>query len=237
MKKIIVAGGAGFIGSHLVDRLLTRNDVEKIMVVDNLWTGEIDNLAHIKDERVNVEICDIEKFQTDMVFDEVYHLASPAAPQWYAANPLRTISANVMGAFRLRDLMKADGRFCYTSTSEVYGDGEQSRSWGYVSDIVEGLERFFWRTEHDYRGPLNIGNNREISVIDVARYIMKLVPGSTITFLPPMPQDPTNRCPDLTIANKILPGWTCDIPYEQGVKMTMDWFAKQMNIDMESKAA
>ncbi len=321
MKKVIVAGGAGFIGSHLVDRLLTRNDVEKIMVVDNLWTGEINNLAHIKDERLNVEICDVEKFQTDMMFDEVYHLASPAAPQWYASNPLRTISANVIGAFRLRELMKKDGRFCYTSTSEVYGDpkvspqpesyrgsvdctgprssydegkrcteaflfecqrlygmdirvvrlfnvygprtkvddgrcvsnfvtqalqgqpitiygnGEQSRSWGYVSDIVEGLERFFWRTEHDYRGPLNVGNNREISVIDVARYIMKLVPGSTITFLPPAPQDPTNRCPDLTIANKVLPGWTCGIPYEQGVKMTMDWFAAQMNIDTRSEAA
>ena len=48
MKKVIVAGGAGFIGSHLVDRLLTRNDVEKIIIVDNLWTGEIGNLAHIE---------------------------------------------------------------------------------------------------------------------------------------------------------------------------------------------
>lgn len=321
MKKIIVAGGAGFIGSHLVDRLTARNDIETLVVVDNLWTGEINNLAHIKDERLKVEICDIEKFQTDMKFDEVYHLASPAAPQAYASDPVRTISANVLGAFRLRELMTPNGRFSYTSTSEVYGDpkispqpesyrgsvdctgprssydegkrcteaflfecqrlynmdirvtrlfnvygprtkvddgravsnfltqalqgqpitiygdGVQSRSWGYVSDIVDGLERFFWRDDHGYRGPLNIGNNREISVIDVAEYIRELVPGTEITFLPPVPQDPTNRCPDLTIANKVLPGWKCQIPYEEGVKLTMKWFAETMNINTTTMAA
>ena len=313
MKKIIVSGGAGFIGSHIVERLLKRNDIETLVVVDNLWTGVLENLEHLKDDaRLNIEICDVEKFQSDGQFDEIYHLASPAAPKEYASDPVRTISANIMGAMRLKELMKEGGKFCYTSTSEVYGDprvspqpesyrgyvdctgprssydegkrvteaflfecqrlygmdirvvrpfnvygprttvddgravsnfvtqalkgepitvygtGEQSRSWGYVDDIVEGFERFFWRDEVEYKGPLNIGNNREIPVLQVAEYVANLIPGSEITFLPPAPQDPTNRCPDLTIAKKVLPGWDCHVPYEEGVKMTMKWFAEQL---------
>lgn len=307
-KKIILAGGAGFIGSHLVDRMLKRSDVERIVVVDNLWTGLKENLSHITDKRLSIEICDVEEFTSDILFDEVYHLASPASPPWYMQKPLKVISGNVMGAFRLKELLVPKGKFCFTSTSEVYGDplvspqpesyrgsvdctgprssydeskrcteaflfecqrlhgmdvrvtrlfnvygprtrpddgrcvsnfatqalkglplmvygdGQQSRSWGYVDDIVEGLERFFWRDKFDYKGPLNIGNDREISVLDVAKYVQTLVPGTTIEFAPPVPQDPTNRRPDLTIARRILPGWECKIPYEDGVKMTMEWF-------------
>ena len=82
MKSLLVAGGAGFIGSHLVDRLLRREDVARLVVVDNLWTGTLDNLSHIRDARFHFECCDIEKFQTPITFDEVYHLASPASPPW-----------------------------------------------------------------------------------------------------------------------------------------------------------
>jgi nucleoside-diphosphate-sugar epimerase len=258
-----------------------------------------------------MERCDVEAFRSSREFDEIYHLASPASPPWYMKEPERTISANLIGAMRLRDLLKPSGRFCYTSSSEVYGDplvspqpetyrgsvdctgprsaydeskrctesflfesqrvrnldvrvvrpfniygprtraddgravsnflvqaldgrpitvygdGTQSRSWGYIDDIIEGFERFFWRDEIDYQGPVNIGNDREISVIDVARYVRDLVPGSTIVHADPVPQDPTNRCPDLTVTRKLLPGWTCDIPYEMGVKQTLDWFAER----------
>ena len=170
--------------------------------------------------------------------------------------PLRTISANVLGAMNMLKALSPGGLFCYTSTSEVYGDplvspqpesyrgsvdctgprsaydegkrcveamlfqalrvhqvrikvvrlfnvfgprtrpddgravsnfitqalrgepltifgdGQQTRSWGYVDDIVDGLERFFWLDGSDYPGPLNIGNDREIPVVDVARYII-----------------------------------------------------------------
>lgn len=311
LKKVIVSGGAGFVGSHLVDRLLTRSDIGLLVVVDNLWTGDIKNLAHIHDARLKIEIGDVENLRSDVLFDEVYHLASPASPKAYVADPIRTIKANVHGAMRLRELMKPDGTFCYTSSSEVYGDprvspqpesylgavdctgprssydegkrcteaflfecrrvygmkikvvrpfniygprtqvddgravsnfvnqalngqpitvygdGLQTRSWGYIDDIIEGFERFFWRDQTPYSEPLNIGNNREISVLQVAQYVAELVPGSQIVFLPPAPHDPTNRCPDLTIARKVLPGWDCHIPYEQGVKMTLAWFAEQ----------
>lgn len=312
MKTVLVAGGCGFIGSHLVDRLLERNDVAKLVVIDNLWTGLERNLAHISDQRLHVIIGDAEALSTDLRFDEILHLASPASPPWYMSDPLRVIRANVFGAMHLLNFLRPGGRFCFTSTSEVYGDplvspqpesyrgsvdctgprssydeskrcteavlfeanrisgldvrvarlfnaygprtrmddgravsnfvtqaltsgqitvygdGQQSRSWGYVDDIVEGLSRFFWRDEISYRGPLNLGNNREISVLDVAKYVTRLVPGVQIVFGPPVPQDPTNRCPDLTLANQILPGWHAYTSYEDGVALTLDWFCREL---------
>jgi UDP-glucose 4-epimerase/UDP-glucuronate decarboxylase len=119
----------------------------------------------------------------------------------------------------------------------VYGDGLQSRSWGYVDDIAEGLARFFWRDDIDYRGPLNVGNDREIPVIDIARYITELVPGARIKYMPPIPQDPTNRRPDLTIANKVLPGWTATVPYEDGIRLTLEWFKRQIAAQVEPPRA
>jgi UDP-glucose 4-epimerase/UDP-glucuronate decarboxylase len=120
------------------------------------------------------------------------------------------------------------GQALTTGELTVYGDGLQSRSWGYVDDIVEGLARFFWRDDIRYRGPLNVGNDREIPVIEIARHIQKLVPGTTLKFLPPVPQDPTNRRPDLAIANAVLPGWKAEIPYEEGVRRTLEWFRAEL---------
>lgn len=311
-KRVLVSGGAGFIGSHLCDALLARHDIERLVCVDNLWTGSLYNFSHINDPRLIIEACDVEDFQSDVRFDEIYHLASPASPPWYMREPRRTISANLIGAMRLLELLAPGGRFCFTSTSEVYGDplvspqpesyrgsvdctgprssydeakratesllfetrridgieirvarlfnvygprtrpddgravsnfitqalsgrpitiygaGSQSRSWGYITDIVEGLARFFWRDTFDYQGPLNIGNDREIPVLEVAHHVAKVVGGAEIVFEDPVPQDPTNRRPDLTIARRILPGWTCAIPYEQGVAMTVDWFREEL---------
>jgi len=321
MKSILVAGGAGFIGSHVIDRLLLREDVGRLVAVDNLWTGTWDNLAHIDDPRFFFERADVEHLRSAFLFDEVYHFASPASPPWYMQEPERTISANLMGAFRLRDLLKPGGLFCFTSTSEaygdplvspqpesyrgsvdctgprssydeskrctesflfesrrlrgleirvvrlfnvygprtrpddgravsnfitqalagqpitVYGDGLQSRSWGYINDIVTGLERYFWQDPVDYPGPLNIGNDREIPVIEVARYVQSLVPGAVIVHRDPPPQDPSNRCPDLTLARAILPGWACAVPYEMGVRMTFHWFAKRLRQSLLAQVA
>lgn len=307
-KRILIAGGAGFIGSHLTDRLIKRNDVESIVVVDNLWTGLRENLAHITDKRVHLEVSDVETFSTAEKFDEILHFASPASPPWYMREPIRTIQANIGGALNLIDKLKPGGRFSFASTSEVYGDplispqpegyrgsvdctgprasydeskrcaeamlfecqrtrgtevrvvrlfnvygprtraddgravsnfltqalthgnltvygdGSQGRSWGYIDDITDALERFFWRDEIVYKGPLNVGNDREITVLEVAKHITKLVPGSRIQFLPPIPQDPTNRRPDLKICRQVLPGWNAGIPYEKGVALTLEWF-------------
>ena len=111
----------------------------------------------------------------------------------------------------------------------VYGDGSQSRSWGYIDDIIDALERFFWLDGSEFSGPLNIGNDREISVLDVASHIIKKhFPKGKILFLPPIPQDPTNRRPDLSLAAQVLPGWSCNVAYEDGVSRTIDWFRTEL---------
>jgi UDP-glucuronate decarboxylase len=319
MVRVLVAGGSGFIGSHLCDRLMSRSDLDVCVVVDNLWTGSSQNLAHIKDSRFHFVNADIEDFRSDRRFDEIYHLASPASPPWYMKEPRRTISANVLGAMRLLDLLARSGKFAYTSTSEVYGDpvvspqpesyrgsvdctgprsaydegkrcteallfetrrtkgielrivrlfnvygprtrvddgraisnfitqalagkpitvfgdGKQSRSWGYIDDIVDGLEQYFWRDRNEYQGPLNIGNDREISVIEVARFISNLFGGLEIRHVDPAPQDPTNRCPDLTLARRVLPGWVCRVPYESGIELTIDWFLNSSQAPFQIK--
>ena len=122
MTRVLVAGGCGFIGSHLVDRLLARSEVSALCVVDNLWTGLHENITHARDPRLAFVHADVEHFRSDQRFDEIYHLASPASPPWYMAEPLRTISANVGGALNLLGLLKEGGQIAYTSTSEVYGD-------------------------------------------------------------------------------------------------------------------
>jgi nucleoside-diphosphate-sugar epimerase len=111
---------------------------------------------------------------------------------------------------------------------QIYGSGQHSRSWGYVDDIVEALERYFWRDGVDFCGPLNIGNTREVSVIDVAKYVQSVVPGTRIEFGPPVPQDPTNRCPDLSLIQALVPNWYCKIPYEEGVDRTLAWFKAKL---------
>ena len=90
--------------------------------MDNLWTGSRNNLAHLRDPRVKIALEDIEGFQSHIKYDEIYHLASPAAPCAYSSNPSKAISANVIGAFRLlvNYWLLADSSS--TSTSEVYGD-------------------------------------------------------------------------------------------------------------------
>ncbi|RUY07833.1 UDP-glucose 4-epimerase, partial [Mesorhizobium sp. M7A.F.Ca.US.001.04.1.1] len=99
---------------------------------------------------------------------------------------------------------------------------------GYVDDIVEGLERYFWRDGISHRGPLNIGNDHEVSVLRIAEFVRSLVPGSRIEHHPPAPQDPTNRRPDLTSARHVLPGWEARTSYQEGIGRTFDWFRQRI---------
>jgi nucleoside-diphosphate-sugar epimerase len=116
----------------------------------------------------------------------------------------------------------------------VHGDGSQTRSWTYVDDVIDALERFFWRDGSDHPGPVNIGTDREIPVIDVARYVQRHFAGSPIEFHPPAPQDPTNRRPDLARARELIPGWSADVPYEAGVDRTIAWFAQRLQRGVEA---
>ena len=130
MATLLVAGGAGFIGSHLIDRFLARHDT--VVCVDDLSTGTAEHASrHIDDPRyrfVQANICDgdIEaRVRRDHgeQFDAVLHLASPASPPAYLARPIETLETGSRGTHHLLEVARADSaRFLLASTSEVYGD-------------------------------------------------------------------------------------------------------------------
>ncbi|TKY54161.1 UDP-glucuronic acid decarboxylase 2 [Spatholobus suberectus] len=137
-KRILVTGGAGFVGSHLVDRLMERGD--SVIVVDNFFTGRKDNVLH-HTGNPNFELIRHDVVEPILLeVDQIYHLACPASPVHYKFNPVKTIKTNVVGTLNMLGLAKRVGaRFLLTSTSEVYGDPLQHPQaesyWGNVNPI------------------------------------------------------------------------------------------------------
>ncbi|XP_074303387.1 UDP-glucuronic acid decarboxylase 2-like [Silene latifolia] len=136
--RIVVTGGAGFVGSHLVDRLIARGD--SVIVVDNFFTGNKENVMHHfgnpRFELIRHDV--VEPILLEV--DQIYHLACPASPVHYKHNPVKTIKTNVVGTLNMLGLAKRVGaRFLLTSTSEVYGDPlehpQKETYWGNVNPI------------------------------------------------------------------------------------------------------
>jgi dTDP-glucose 4,6-dehydratase len=139
MSTCVVTGGAGFLGSHLCERLLSRDN--RVICIDNLDTGSLQNIEHIRDERFTFLNQDLtEPVFLDTQVDCVYHLASPASPIDYARLPLHTLKVGSYGTHHMLGLAKLKrARFLLASTSEVYGDPQvhpQPESyWGHVNPI------------------------------------------------------------------------------------------------------
>lgn len=137
-KRVLVTGGAGFLGSHLCDRLVAAGD--DVVCVDNFYTGDKRNISHLRD-KPNFELIrhDI-TFPLYIEVDEIYNLACPASPVHYQHDPVQTTKTCVHGAINMLGLAKrTDARILQASTSEVYGDPEvhpQKESyWGRVNPI------------------------------------------------------------------------------------------------------
>jgi len=302
--RILVTGGAGFIGSHLIDRLMEQD--HEILCLDNFYTGTKRNilkwLNHPYFELIRHDITDPIRLEVD----QIYHLACPASPIHYQANPVKTIKTNVMGTLYMLGLAKrVKARFLLASTSEVYGDpnvhpqpeeywgnvncngirscydegkrvaetlafdyhrqnkvqirvarifntygsrmlendgrvvtnfisqalrnkpitiygdGLQTRSFCYVSDLVEGLIKLM---NNDYIGPINLGNPCEYTILELAQTIQNMInPNAELIYQPLPADDPKQRQPDITKAIKYL-GWQPTINLEEGLKLTINDF-------------
>ncbi|MCD6116835.1 SDR family oxidoreductase [bacterium] len=305
MARVLVTGGAGFLGSHLCDFLLNKG--HEVIAVDNLITGSIDNIAHIKSEKFTFIKHDV----TNYIYikgpvDYILHFASPASPRDYLEFPIQTLKVGSLGTHKALGLaLQKKATFLLASTSEVYGDpkihpqpetywgnvnpvgprgvydeakrfaealvmayhrfhgvetrivrifntygprmrpedgraiptmvpqalrgepitvfgdGSQTRSFCYVSDLVEGIYRLLLSDMHD---PVNIGNPDERSILDLAENIIRLTGSkSKIEFKELPVNDPKVRQPDLTRAKKYLE-WKAQVEFEEGLGKTIEWF-------------
>lgn len=138
MARIAITGGAGFIGSHLTDLLLSRG--HEVIVIDNFFTGRKKNIEkHLDDPKFEFVRHDV-VFPLYLEVDQVYHLACPASPVHYQYNSIKTIKTNVLGTINMLGLAKRDhAKFLLASTSEVYGDPaehpQKETYWGNVNTV------------------------------------------------------------------------------------------------------
>lgn len=139
-KRILVTGGAGFVGSHLCERLL--NEGNEVFCLDNFFTGQKQNIVHLLDHKYFELIRHDVTVPFFIETDEIYNLACPASPVHYQYNPIKTTKTSVMGAINMLGLAKrVNGKVLQASTSEVYGDPkvhpQPENYWGHVNPIGE----------------------------------------------------------------------------------------------------
>lgn len=138
MKKVLVTGGAGFLGSHLCDRLVAQG--HHVLCVDNYFTGSKKNIEHLLESKnfeiIRQDVC----FPLYVEVDEIYNLACPASPVHYQHDPIQTLKTSVLGAYNMLGLAKRTGaKILQASTSEIYGDPvvhpQTEDYWGNVNPI------------------------------------------------------------------------------------------------------
>ena len=311
--RVLVTGGAGFIGSHLCERLL--NDGYDVVCMDNLFTGQKDNIRHLLG---NPYFEFIRKDVLEDIYvecDQIYNLACPASPIHYQYDPIKTIKTSFIGSLHVLGLAKrCNARVLQASTSEVYGDpevhpqpetywghvnpdgirscydegkraaetlffdyhrqhgvdikvirifntygpnmrgddgrvvsnfivqalkgeditiygdGSQTRSFCYVDDLVEAMIRMM-NSRDGFTGPVNLGNPGEFTMLELAKKVIELTASKSKIIYLPLPQDdPAQRKPVIELAKKEL-GWEPTIPLEEGLKKTIDYFKKQLEIE------
>ena len=304
--RILITGGAGFLGSHLCDLMIKKG--HSVIAMDNLITGNMDNIAHLLG---NEKFKFIKHDVTEYIFingklDAILHFASPASPIDYLEKPIQTLKVGSLGTHKALGLAKEKkAKFLLASTSEVYGDplinpqneeywgnvnpvgprgvydeakrfgeamtmayhrfhkvdtrivrifntygprmrahdgrvvpefinqamrnksitvfgkGSQTRSFCYVSDLIEGIYKLLMSNVID---PVNIGNPAELSVLDFALTIKRLLASKSRIIHKPLPvDDPKVRRPDITRAKKLL-NWGPKVSLEEGLSKTIKWF-------------
>jgi dTDP-glucose 4,6-dehydratase len=168
------------------------------------------------------------------VYDEAKRFAEALTSAYRRTHGLDTAIVRIFNTYGPR-MRPRDGRAIPTFIRQalvnepltVAGDGSQTRSVCYVSDLVDGLIRFLLSTAP---GPMNIGNPHEISVLEIARQIKDLTGSSSpVEFVPRPEDDPTVRQPDITLAREVL-SWEPQVDLESGLKRTIDWFTEHPDV-------
>src|SRR5487761_1461167 len=246
-ETVVITGGAGFLGSHLSERLLA--DGCRVICLDNFCTGTPDNVAHLTgNPAFRLIKYDVSGYlHVGEPVDAVLHFASPASPPDYLELPVETLKVGSIGTMHALGLARAKGaRFLLASTSEVYGDplvhpqGEDY--WGNVNPVgprsvydeakrfsealtvaylVEGIVRMLWSP---HAGPVNLGNPTELTMLELAETIRRMTGSQSPIQHVPLPQDdPMVRRPRIDLAGELL-GWKPEIGLEDGLTRTIDWF-------------
>jgi len=308
--RVLVTGGAGFVGSHICTRLVEDGDKFHVICLDNFFTGHKNNIAHLVG-KPNFEVMEHD-VQNPIPLDDVqqiYNMACPAAPGHYQYDPLRTLRTAIDGVWNVMELAKkCNARVLQASTSEVYGEplehpqteeyrgnvscigprscydegkrvgetimfdykrmhnidikvirifntygprmhpydgrvvsnfirqavegtditiygtGAQTRSFQYVSDLVEGIYRMMNDSPADFTGPVNLGNPDEYTIKQLAEIIVELSGSkSTISFMPAPADDPSQRKPNIALAAEKLNGWFPGVKLRDGITKTIDY--------------
>jgi UDP-glucuronate decarboxylase len=305
-KRVLVTGGAGFLGSHLVDRLIANGD--EVLCADNMFTGDRRNIVHLFENPLFEFLRHDVTQPLSVEVDEIYNLACPASPFHYQHDSIQTAKTNVLGAINMLSLaQRLKVRILQASTSEVYGDpdqhpqtegywgrvnpigpracydegkrcaetlffdyrrqhgldikiarifntygprmnagdgrvvsnfiiqaltgepitifgdGEQTRSFCYVEDLIDGLARLM-EMPANFPGPVNLGNEDEFTIRELAEQIIELTGSSSKVVERPLPEDdPRQRRPDARLARERL-GWKATTRLRDGLRRTIDYF-------------
>jgi dTDP-glucose 4,6-dehydratase len=167
------------------------------------------------------------------VYDEAKRFGEALTMAYHHSHGVDTRIARIFNTYGPR-MRLVDGRALPNFVSQalagkpltVYGDGKQTRSFCYVSDLTEGMRRLMASDEHE---PVNLGNPQEISVLEFARAIKELTGSQApIEFHPLPPDDPKRRCPDISKARRIL-GWEPVVGLEAGLRQTIEYFQQQLS--------
>jgi len=312
MPRILITGGAGFLGSHLCDYLLNKG--HHVICMDNLITGSLANIKHIRNDRFTFIEHNVTKFiDIDGPLDYILHFASPASPIDYLEFPIPTLKVGSLGTHNALGLAKKKKSvFLIASTSEVYGDplvhpqgedywgnvnpigprgvydeakrfaeaitmayhryhnintkivrifntygprmrindgraipnflkqaltgkeltaygdGSQTRSFCYVSDLIEGIHRLLMSNIND---PINIGNPVEMTIQQMAEKILQATSSHSKISYKTLPEDdPKVRQPNIEKAVKYL-GWEPQVKLDEGLKTTIEYFKSQLGIE------